>query len=81
MSFDAANDVLNNVILQKIATMMWEKEIISKYKSKYIINSVTKPSSFLNALRIDKKYDDVHLTPKGKGKIFDHANVTMFDHF
>ena len=81
MSFDAANHVLNDQILQNIASMMWEKEIISKYKNQYIISTVTKPTSFLNALRIDRKEDDVHLTPRGKNKTTDHPNITNFGHW
>ena len=41
MSFDAANHILNDTILEKIAKMMWERDVVAKYKNKYIIESVT----------------------------------------
>ena len=61
--------------------MMWEKELIAKFRNKYIINWATNATTYLNALRVEKREDDVHLTPKGKEKAFDHPNITKFGYY
>jgi hypothetical protein len=78
IAFEAANQVLNEHILEKIAHKMWEKELMSKFKTKYIVKYTLKPDCFLTALVMEKRRDDENLSPKGKPDDFSHPNKTKF---
>ena len=59
---------------------MWEKELMEKYKNKYIIKWSVNPSSFLMGIVVERREDEYLTTPKNhSGK--DDSRVTSFKYF
>jgi hypothetical protein len=77
-----ANHVLNDAILENVAQKMWAKELMAKYRNKYIIRWAVDQNSFLQSICIDKRDDDHLLTPKGKDQDVQLSkNITEFPYF
>ena len=79
-SFDAANHVLNDAVLQKVARIVWEKELMKKYRNKYVIRWAIEPTSFLNGIVVEKREDDALVSPKSNDTAVD-PRVTRFKYF
>ena len=78
-SFDASENILEDVILEKVVKHVWEKELVSKHQVPYMVKWANQQGPTLMAadLERDKKVDDELITPRG-GFGPDGVNIQSF---
>ena len=60
----AVSHKIQDEILQEIAVQMWEKELLSKYRTKYASNYSMMFGGALQKSKFDDRNDDRSVTPK-----------------
>lgn len=63
-NFVMADTVLNDVLLDRVARKMWEKELISKFQHKYLIGATRESMAKMVGHTNDVRVDDRLVTPR-----------------
>ena len=63
-NFVVADTVLNDVVLDRVARQMWEKELVRKFQHKYLISATRESMSKMVGHTNDVRKDDRLVTPR-----------------
>lgn len=65
-AMNVANSIIDDTVLEKVAKIEWEKEVVTKYQKSYVTTFATHTSLNMYHIKASDRVDDDNLTPRAE---------------